>query len=231
MRLAVIIPAYNEEGRVGSSVEKIKKLFPSSLVFISNDGSVDKTAEEAKKAGAIVVGSAVNRGKGAAVRHGMLEAIKTDAELFLFSDCDLSFPPEDWEKLLRPIRNGEADITIGSRWLKESRVEGRSLIRTLSSFVFAFLVRRLTGLPYRDFQCGCKVFTREAARHLFTQPFRHERFSFDVELLLRAESIFVVKEIPVYWRAGKDSKVNMIRDSLRMFRELLDIAKVYYSSH
>lgn len=226
--LGVVIPAFNEAGRIGSSVSAIFSKFPDALVLVADDGSSDRTAKEAGAAGAAVVSFRENRGKGAAVREGVLEALRLGCSAVLFTDRDLACPPEEWGRVLLPLEEGAADVSIASRWLPESRVEGRPLVRGLASWGFALLARFLTGLPYRDFQCGCKAFGREAARALFSEPFRCERYAFDVEVLLRARDLGLrVAEVPVLWRAGKGSKVKLLKHGLEMLRSLLALRAAY----
>jgi len=224
----VVIPAFNEAGRIGSSVSAVFSKFPDALVLVADDGSSDRTAKEAGAAGAAVVSFRENRGKGAAVREGVLEALRLGCSAVLFTDCDLACSPEEWGRVLLPLEEGAADVSVASRWLPESRVEGRPLVRGLASWGFALLTRFLTGLPYRDFQCGCKAFTADAARALFAEPLRCERYAFDVEILLRARSLgLAVAEVPVLWRAGEESKIRLLRHGSEMLRSLFVLRATY----
>jgi len=229
MGLAVVIPAYNEAGRIGDSIKRIQQVFPQALIIVSDDGSWDATVPEAREGKAVVVEAPFNRGKGAAVQAGVLEALRYGGWRFLlFTDCDLSCPPEEWVQLLKPLEQGRGVVAVASRWLPQSRVEGRTHWRTLASLSFARLARILTGLDFKDFQCGCKAFTREAARILFSQPLACPRFAFDVEVLLRAShSELPVVEVPVYWRAGERSSVKLLKHSLEMFSSLLQLRRLY----
>jgi glycosyltransferase involved in cell wall biosynthesis len=229
--LAVVVPCLNERARLPGSVAGIREEFPDALIIATDDGSRDGTAELAETLGCQVVRLPENRGKGAAVREGVLEALQLGAEFVLFTDADLACPPEEWRRLLAPLEAGEADIAIASRHLFGSRIEGRTLSRTLASLGFAFLARTLTGLGWRDFQCGCKAFSAEAARVLFYRPLAEERYAFDVEVLLRADEAGLrVAEVPVLWRAGEASKVRLLRDGPRMLRALLRLRRIYRRS-
>ncbi|AFV11623.1 putative glycosyl transferase, family 2 [Thermacetogenium phaeum DSM 12270] len=119
-------------------------------------------------------------------------------------------------------------VIIADDGSSDGTVEVRTLIRALVSWGFASLARLLTGLPYRDFQCGCKAFTAEAAHALFLEPFRCGKFAFDVEVLLRARDVgFVVTEVPVLWRAGDGSKVRLLKHGLEMLKSLLALRAAY----
>ncbi|ACX51908.1 glycosyl transferase family 2 [Ammonifex degensii KC4] len=226
--LGVVVPAFNEEERVRETVRAVLAAFPSALVVVADDGSADRTAAEAEEGGALVVALPENRGKGAAVREGVLEALRRGCAEVLFTDCDLACPPGEWGKLLAPLRGGSADVAVASRWLGDSRVEGRTPTRALASWCFAALARRATGLPYRDFQCGCKAFTRGAALALFSEPLSCERYAFDVEVLLRARLLSLrVVEVPVLWRAGGASRVRLLRHGPEMLLHLLRLRREY----
>lgn len=225
--LGVVLPAYNEEKRLPGALRAVRAAFPEALVVVADDGSSDRTAEVGESLGARVVRLRRNRGKGAAVREGILEALRLGCGPVLFSDCDLACPPGEWGRLTGVLERG-ADVAVASRWLRESRVEGRTLSRTLASWGFASLARILTGLPYRDFQCGCKAFAAGAARALFEEPLLCGRYAFDVELLLRARDLgLAVAEVPVFWRAGEESRVRVLKHGPEMLRSLLALRAAY----
>lgn len=231
MTLAVVVPCLNERARLPGTIAEIRSEFPDALVIVADDGSSDGTTDLAETLGCQVVRLPENQGKGAAVREGVLEALRFGADFVLFTDADLACPPEEWRRLLAPLEVGEADVAIASRHLPGSEIEGRTFFRALASLGFAFLARILTGLPWRDFQCGCKAFSAEAARVLFYRPLAEERFAFDVEVLLRADEAGLrVAGVPVLWRAGEASKVRLLRDGLRMLRALFRLRRIYRRS-
>lgn len=232
--LSIIIPAYNEEKRLRGSLEEIKDkagaIFSSIELIVVDDGSTDGTmsiAEEfipaCENSGTVcrVIRIPENRGKGYAVRRGMLEA---SGELALMTDADLSAPIEELERLVLLMKNQNADVVIGSRGLSSSDVRiHQPWYREYGGKAFNFLVRGITSLPYSDTQCGFKLFRILSCRRIFEKQ-RIHRFAFDVEVLFIAgrAGLKVVEE-PVIWRHSEGSKVNMLPDSIRTFCELIHI--------
>jgi dolichyl-phosphate beta-glucosyltransferase len=230
--LSIVIPSYNEEARLARALGRIRDYFasrgPSAQpheILVVDDGSKDGTvrvAEEWMRELPMlrVVSNGGNRGKGYSVRHGMLEA---RGRVALFSDADLSSPIEESEKLLAAIRAGN-DVAIGSRALDRSKISVRqSRSRELAGIIFNGFVRLFTGLRYHDTQCGFKAFVRAPSRIVFEQQ-RIEGFGFDPEILFLAERHGLRGiEVPVSWAHDPATKVHMIRDSLRMFGDLIYI--------
>src|SRR5690242_10722437 len=162
-----------------------------------------------------------NRGKGFSVRRGMLEA---RGEIALFTDADLSAPIEEAEKLLAPLRDGSCDGAIGSRAMDRSLIEvHQPAYRERAGMVFNRIMRGMIGLPFQDTQCGFKAFRREKAHIIFEQQ-RTEGFGFDPEILFlaRQKGLRIV-EIPVRWAHDPTTKVSLLRDSVRMFLDLIAI--------
>jgi len=226
--LSIVIPAYNEERRLPETLRRVRAYLEArradAEVIVVDDGSRDGTAAllEARRGefpGLRLVSNGVNRGKGYSVRHGMLEA---RGRIVLFTDADLSAPIEEADKLLAAMRDHE--VAIGSRGVDRGLIEvHQSPLRELAGIVFNFLVRAITGLRFVDTQCGFKAFLREPSRIIFEQQ-RIERFGFDPEILFLAKRHGLrAVEIPVRWAHDPQTKVNMVRDSLRMFGEVLSI--------
>jgi dolichyl-phosphate beta-glucosyltransferase len=221
---SVVVPAYNEAARIGSTVERISRYFEKSGVsceiLVVDDGSADETAEiaRAKNAGVVVLDK--NRGKGAAVRAGVLASRGT---AILFTDADLSTPIEQfrpfWEKLLEGY-----DVVIGSRAIAGARVEIRQpWYRETMGKCFNWILRRVLPIEFRDSQCGFKLFRAEQARRLF-EAARIDGFAFDAEVLfLAARFGYRVAEMPVPWFNALPSRVDPLRHSLQMLRDLLRI--------
>jgi dolichyl-phosphate beta-glucosyltransferase len=230
--LSLIIPAFNEEKRLGGTLARIHDYFdahpagPGGIeIIVVDDGSRDGTArlveERARQMPSLrLVSNGENRGKGYSVRHGMLEA---RGHIALFTDADLSAPIEESEKLLEAIRAGN-DVAIGSRALDRSLIAvHQSRLREMAGVIFNGLVRLLTGLPFEDTQCGFKAFVRERSRIIFEQQ-RIERFGFDPEILFLAQRHGLRSiEVPVRWAHDPATKVRVLRDSLLMFAELMHI--------
>lgn len=180
----------------------------SELVVV-DDGSRDATAAVAARAGARVLQNPGNRGKGYTVRHGMLEA---KGDWSLFTDADLSAPIAEVEKLWRAAEQERAQVAFGSRAVDRSLVGvHQSAFRESMGRVFNLLMRIETGLPFRDTQCGFKLFETAAAREIFNRQ-RLDGFGFDVEVLYIASHLgYRVLEVPVRWNDVAGTKVSMWR--------------------
>ena len=230
--LSIVIPAYNEERRLGRALECIHEYFSAQQaemaaveIVVVDDGSVDGTAKIAQEwahkiPNLRLISNGENRGKGQSVRRGMLEA---RGRIALFTDADLSAPIEESAKLLAAIEAG-SHVAIGSRALDRSLISAhQSRLREVAGKIFNGFVRLFTGLPFHDTQCGFKAFARERARIIFEQQ-RIERFGFDPELLFLAQRHGLRSvEVPVRWAHDPASKVHMFRDSLMMFGDLIFI--------
>ena len=226
--LSIVIPAYNEERRLPPTLEKIAAWLRvkgiAAEVLVVDDGSTDGTASLVERTAAAFPGLRLipngrNFGKGYSVRHGMREA---RGRVALFTDADLSAPIEEADKLLAALEN--ADVAFGSRALDRSLISThQSRLRELAGIFFNKLVQAVLWIPFVDTQCGFKAFRMERARILFEQQ-RIERFGFDPELLYLARHHGLrAVEIPVRWAHHPETKVNVYRDSLRMFAELFTI--------
>ncbi|GEM_PF-169033 len=233
--LSVIIPSFNEEDRLGPTLEKItaflsKKKYPSEIIVV-DDGSRDGTARLAEeKLNSFphrVLSQAKNRGKGEAVKRGMLDA---RGKFLLFTDADLSTPIEEVERLIRCLEDGY-DIAIGSRGLRESRVEVRqNFVRESMGKIFNRIARLFTFKKIKDSQCGFKCFGKKAAKELFSLQ-KTKGFSFDAEIIYLAQKKdYKIAEIPVLWRNSPNSRVHMLKDSLRMLGDLLVIRWLHFPS-
>jgi glycosyltransferase involved in cell wall biosynthesis len=224
-----IIPAYNESERLAVSLPKIfdyirQHQLPSEVIVV-NDGSSDNTAEIVQRfmaihAGLRLVENPGNRGKGYSVRNGMLHA---QGEMMMFTDADLSSPIYEAEKLFRALQAG-ADVAIGSRWLQsELQTERQPWYRQLYGRLFNLGLRVTLGLKYRDTQCGFKAFTRSAAQTVFPRQ-RVEGWGFDPELLFLADKFKLrTVEVPVEWAHDHRSKINPLRDGIKMGVEMLSV--------
>src|SRR5437667_7134944 len=228
---SVVIPCFNEAARIGgtlrSTLDYLTANAPTSELIVVNDGSTDATAAVAREKlnGATIqtrlIENFPNRGKGAAVRSGLLAAREP---IGLFSDADLSTPLTETPKLIEPIANGEVDIAFGSRALDRSLIGvHQPWRREQAGRVFNLLVRLATGLPFWDTQCGFKAFRLEACRPIL-EAARVEGLAFDVELLhLAHRGGLRMREVPVRWNHAEGSKVSFFRDSLRMLREVITL--------
>jgi dolichyl-phosphate beta-glucosyltransferase len=226
---SIVIPCFNEAARIGKTLrvtlDYLAGTAPESELIVVNDGSTDATASIARevlantKIATRLLENFPNRGKGAAVRSGLLAAQKP---IGLFSDADLSTPLEETPKLIEPIADDQIDIAFGSRALDRSLIGIRQpWRREYAGRVFNLLVRVATGLPFWDTQCGFKAFRLDVCRPII-EAARIDGFAFDVELLYLAQRAGLrIREIPVRWNHAEGSKVRFIHDSLRMLREVI----------
>jgi dolichyl-phosphate beta-glucosyltransferase len=233
--LSIVVPAYNEAVRLGQTLpvilDYLQRTIPAAELIVVDDGSNDDTVEvcnrafaAAKSVDARVITYEANRGKGYAVRCGLLASV---APVALFSDADLSTPITEAPRLVEPIEQGEYDLMFGSRAL-DRRLIGvhQPWRREQGGRVFNLIVRLATGLPFWDTQCGFKAFRMSACRPI-VEAATIDRFGFDVELLYVAQLAGLrLKEVPVRW----DHKVGILdasglyaRDSLRMLSEVKKI--------
>lgn len=226
--LSVVIPAYNEAGRIGTTLVKIRnylasKSFPAEVVVV-DDGSTDGTGDLLRGAGAPwpelrILTNETNRGKGFSVRRGVLEA---KGALVLFTDADLSAPIEEADNLMTTLDSAQADAAVGSRALDRSLIGVRQpRQREYAGRFFNLLVRVFTGLRIHDTQCGLKLFRRDSTRRAF-ETLQVTGFGFDPELLFLIERWGgKVVEVPVRWNDDPATKVHFLRDSTRMFLDLV----------
>jgi dolichyl-phosphate beta-glucosyltransferase len=227
--LSVIIPAFNEERRLPGSLRRVVNYLgrrPEPFeVLVVDDGSRDATAAfvarfaaEDRRVRLLQYGS--NRGKGFAVRYGMLRA---RGERVLMSDADLSTPIEELPKLTAAL-DARADIAIGCRVLPESCLAVRQPpLRELIGRTFNLVVRVLAVPGIRDTQCGFKLFTRAAASDIFA-VLTVDHWCFDVEALLVARKMgYHIREVPITWVNEENTKVNVLRD---LAQTALDLGRI-----
>ena len=237
--LTIIIPAYNESQRILKTLTEIDnyitKKSTSNLinVLIINDGSTDLTKEvitewiqknSKNKKSFEIVSYMPNRGKGYAIREGFKRA---EDDFVLYTDADGASPIEEVEKLLYWINNG-ADVACGSRILQsENTTVEMSFKRRFTGLVF-HIILRLCGLAnLKDTQCGFKVFKKVIAKKL-AESQKCFNYSFDIEYLFLVKKFgYKIKEVPVNWYHVEGSKVNLLRDSIKMLFEVLKIRFVY----
>ncbi|HEV3334263.1 MAG TPA: dolichyl-phosphate beta-glucosyltransferase [Bryobacteraceae bacterium] len=209
--ISIIIPAYNEEKRLPATLEKVRdylcrRPWEFSEILVVDDGSRDATCDVARHANVRVLANPGNRGKGYAVRHGMLEA---KGDWALFSDADLSAPIEELDTLWNAAERENASLAIGSRAVDRSLIGVRQpLFRENIGRFFNVLMRAITGLPFHDTQCGFKLFETRAAREIFRRQ-RLDGFGFDVEVLYIARHLgYKCLEVPVHWNDVAGTKVS-----------------------
>jgi len=233
--LSIIIPAYNESARIGKTLREVLAYLEEQPgggeVIVVDDGSKDDTVGVAegvfderpvRNVEGRVIRVEPNRGKGHAVRTGLLAARHTVAAFF---DADLSMPVTETPKLVEPIRSGQYDVVFGSRAL-DRRLIGthQPWTREQSGRVFNFVMRRLTGLPFKDTQCGFKAFRMDVCRAV-VEGALIDRFGFDVELLFIAHRAGLrMLEYPVRWDDVAGGSVSF-KTGLQGFAELCEVRR------
>ncbi|MEN0057821.1 MAG: dolichyl-phosphate beta-glucosyltransferase [Bdellovibrio sp.] len=231
--VSLVIPAFNEEQRLPETLRVLKLYAEMNLtdwtvqeVLIVDDGSTDQTKsviESWHRQWPCVrgLGYQTNRGKGAAIRRGLLE---TGAEWILIADADMATP---WEELQRfSAYTDQYDLIMGSRALPESDIQVRQhWLRQSMGKIFNKILRRVTGLPFRDTQCGFKLLRNDSIfREKVLPELKIDRFAWDVELIWRMILINKrVCEVPIRWLHREASRVRLLVDSLEMLLSLLKL--------
>jgi dolichyl-phosphate beta-glucosyltransferase len=225
--LSVVVPAYNEESRLGSTLDELVGFLTRQRwdweVRVVDDGSVDRTCAVVEEWVAthdrVVLQREPHRGKGGAVRAGLLAA---HAPFRFICDADLSMPVGELPRFLPP-RTGPVDIAIGSREGHGARRIGEPLLRHLAGRTFNFAVQHLMVPGIEDTQCGFKMFTARAVESIFPLV-TVDGWAFDIEVLYiaRQQKMRIV-EVPIEWHYRRESRLSLTRDGAAMLRELLGI--------
>lgn len=230
--LSIVVPAYNEELRITPTLDRLHAFLAAQQlryeILVVDDGSRDGTCAVVEMAMTRIpnlrlVRQMPNRGKGAAVRRGMLAA---SGQIRVMCDADCSMPPEQLPRLLAPIIACKAEIAIGSRYAEGAQTDVRQpLYRVMWSRLCNKLIQRSLVPGVRDTQCGFKAFTAEAARDLFRRG-TIDGWAFDLEILALARRRgFAIEEVGVEWKDDKRSRVNPLKDMWKVIREALTIRK------
>jgi dolichyl-phosphate beta-glucosyltransferase len=236
MKLSIVIPAYNEEARIsrtlGKTIAYLNSREYDSEIIVVCDGNTDKTHLVASefstnsKVSLHVHRYLENKGKGHAVRYGMLKAA---GQYILFMDADYAVPIEQLERGLQLLDKG-ADVAIGSRTLAKSEIlVQQNLLRQLSAKIYILIQNLYLSINIKDTQCGFKVFSREAANKLFPKQ-KLDSFIFDPEILWLAKKLgFAVAEFPVTWShvEGSQIRFDSFSKSIFVFEELFRIKKLH----
>lgn len=230
---SVVIPAYNEEKRIGSTLERIVAYFNRTQstfeIIVVDDGSGDGTTrvvtQSLRGIPYRLIENGANRGKGYSVRQGVLAAT---GETILFTDADLSTPIEELEKLTRALAQAH-DIAIGSRAVRDSEVRiHQNFLRESMGKTFNWIARALSFSGLQDSQCGFKAFRRDVAKSVFGRQ-KLNGFCFDAEILFLAQRMgYRIKEVGVRWENSPQSKVRIVRDSLAMLIDLFRIRLLHF---
>jgi len=231
MELSVVIPAYNEEKRLGRTFDVIIDFLQRTKreweIVVHDDGSRDGTAALVQRFAAKfptirLNPGGVNHGKGYAVKHGMLQA---RGQWCLLTDADLSTPMEEFDKLWPWTQQG-FEIVIGSRKIQGAQIEVKQpWLRQRMGLAYSYLSKWFLATPVLDFTCGFKLFRGDAAQAIFRRSLI-ERWGYDSEVLFIAHRLgYRIKEVPVVWRHDAETKVRLGSDVLSSARELLAIRR------
>ena len=225
MKFSLCIPMYNESSIIEDTARQLSDYMQANFddyeIIFSNDGSkdgCDKLVEQMHLPCVRVVGYEQNRGKGYAVRTAMLAA---KGDYVMFTDADLAYGTDVIARVRDAfLEHPEADMVIGSRNLSKDGYEGYTPIRKLASKTYIKVLCIAGGFKLSDSQCGCKAFTGDAVKKIFTRC-EVDRFAFDFEAILWAVKYgMTIHEIPVKIINHRESSVNLVRDTLKMLRDL-----------
>jgi glycosyltransferase involved in cell wall biosynthesis len=227
MRLSVVVPAYNEQGRLGQTVDAVREYFRTQPwdweLRVVDDGSSDRTGEIAESHAAldprIRVMREPHRGKGGAVKAGLMAA---QGDFRFICDADLSMPMKEIHRFLPPTLE-DVDVAIATREGPDARRLGEPLYRHAVGRIFNLGVQSLVLPGINDSQCGFKMFTAAAVNRIFPRV-TVSGWAFDVEVLAiaRAQGLRIV-EVPIEWHYRAESRLSLWRDGAAMFAELMRI--------
>ncbi len=236
MKLSVIIPAYNEAERLPNTLKDAYAWLNEHLthdfeILVVDDGSSDDTCKSVRQfmddmPELTLIEQPQNKGKGAAVRRGMLAAT---GEVHVFMDADHSTHIREVKRVFTSLKtHPQCEVIIASRQHPDSDIsQHQSWLREHMGKSFNLLMRLATGIDMPDTQCGFKAFTAKASQQIFSEQ-KLDGFSFDVEVLfLAARMNYQVSEIPVEWINEPNSKVRMLIDPLKMFIDILKIRRLH----
>lgn len=236
MKLSVIIPAYNEEAILRDTVCVTTDALDGmcergvfddyELIFVS-DGSHDATPDlltafedQYPRVRACIY--TPNRGKGYAVRTGILAS---DGDIVLYTDCDLAYGTDVIEAAVRQMKDTNADVLIGSRAIHPEGYDGYTPLRKIASILYLRILCIAAGFRHSDSQAGFKALRGNIGREIFAQC-EIDRFAFDLEMLMRAQKAGCsVTELPIKIVNHRESSIHLIRDSIRMLRDIMKIKK------
>ncbi len=233
MKISLCIPMYNEEKILPSTLEEVssymKKIFHDDYEIIYvNDGSKDKSAEIVREFGrkdsfTKLISYEENRGKGYAVRQGVLTS---EGDVVIFTDCDLAYGTDVILEMYGIFeKNKDINVVVGSRRKHPEGYEGYTGLRKFVSLCYIKLLSVIGGVKLSDFQCGCKGFRSDVAKKIFSECII-DRFAFDLEALLYAQDIGAsFYEMPVKIINHRESSIHIVRDSIRMMKDIRRMKK------
>lgn len=233
MKISLIIPMFNEAEIIENTVSTVYSFLLEKYknddfeVLLVDDGSTDSTGEIAKRLSSELTGVKTisirqNRGKGAAIRSGVLVA---QGDFVLFTDCDLAYGIEVIDAFYEKFLSSNADVVIGSRTMENNGYARYPKLRKIMSKAYIWIIRKYTELEYSDFQCGIKGFSKSIAKQIFSKS-KIDGWNFDLEVLLICKNnSFVVEQVPVVILKHQMTRINILTDSIHMLFELRKIKR------
>lgn len=231
MKVSLVIPMYNEssiiEGAIKTFSEYLKSKYEDWELIFVDDGSKDGCGDAVRKASEKeprirLEGYQDNRGKGCAVRTGMLAA---KGDIVVFTDCDNAYGEDAVGRMIDMFSESKADIIIGSRNLSKDGYKDYTFIRKLASKTYIKVIGIVAGFKFSDAQSGIKGFRREAAQKVFRNC-EVDRFAFDLEAIMIAQKAgFKIEEMPVTIINHRESKVRVLRDAFKMLSDVRKMKK------
>lgn len=239
-KISIIIPAHNEEKRIGKTLEKYIKYFrllkkskkiDFEIIVVIN-GTTDNTRKivEKYKCKELIMLEFEQGGKGFAIIEGFKNSLKRKNDLIGFVDADMATSPEEYYNLIKGIENTEnIDGVIANRWDKKSIITTRqNLLRRIMSRGFNIIVRALFLMSYRDTQCGAKIFKRKAIYSVINNLNLNSKWAFDIEIIYKLrKNNFKIKEIATIWEDKRESKLKIIKVPIQMFSAIIRLRLLY----
>ena len=225
MKIAILIPCYNEEKDIEKVVTDFKRELPEAEIYVYDNNSKDATAELAKKAGAIVRHE-YNQGKGNVVRRMFREV---DADIYVMTDGDCTYPANQVHELIEPIINGTADMVVGDRLSNGSyKNENKKFLHSFGNELVKNTINSLFHVKLKDIMSGYRAFNKIFVRNM---PILSPKFEIETEMTLYAlDKRFIIKEIPITYKDrqnGSESKVNSVSDGIKVIRKIFSMFKDY----
>jgi len=224
-KIAVLIPCYNEEMTIKKVIEDFKRLLPLATVYVYDNNSTDNTAKVAKEAGAVVK-SEYRQGKGHVVRSMFMDI---DADIYVMTDGDDTYPAEFVDRLITPIQNGEADMVIGDRHSNGTyKAENKRALHNFGNNLVKNFINLLFHADLKDIMSGYRVFNKKFVKNM---PVNSGGFEIETEMTLHAlDKSFLIKEIAIEYRDRPDgsfSKLNTYSDGLKVLKTIMWLFKDY----
>lgn len=225
MKIVVTIPAFNEEKSIGNVIKRIKEVMAGKGynygILVVDDGSIDKTADAARKAGAIAYSHPKNYGLAECFKTEIEKCLELKADVIVHIDADLQYRPEEIPKLLKEIKDGY-DLVLGSRF--KGRIEHMPFIKRIGNIAFSRAVSQIAGIKISDAQTGFRAFTRKLAKNIQITS----NHTYTQEQIIRAvKQKFRIKEVPIYF-AKRNGKSRLITNTFEYaIKAWINIIRTY----